>query len=193
MATIIKTLKDAAGNQVVPRTQVEAITNASGTLLSSLLGKSDQIVPLEHSYADGVHELTGADGKTGLVIGLFSAAAAFSADQTIKVDDNQYAIKGMDGSVVSGEVWGEGYTVVVILNVDMATFCVVGSASTAAIEEIVTAHDADTGAHADIRNLIGTVQSDLQAASETIPTVYSSTSEPTAADGKAGDIWVVTA
>ena len=178
MATIIKTLKDAAGNQVVPRTQVEAITDAKGALLSTLLGKSDQIVPLVHSYADEVHELTGADDKTGLVIGLFSSTAAYSAGQTIKVDGNQYAIKGMDGSSVSGEVWGEGYTVVVILNVDMATFCVVGSASTAAIEEIVAAHDASANAHADIRALI--------------PSVYTSEETPDDSVGKTGDIWVVT-
>lgn len=182
MAAEIRTLYDTVDPtlQIVPRTKVEAITDANNIPLSSLLAKDILVTVLTHIHNDEGHQLTGLNSRTGLVLCTFTAVADYVSTDTITLDSVSYTFKGTDGSTLSGTIFTTGSVVFGIVNTATGTFHMIVSSGGSAIEE----HNTDESAHLDIR-------SQIAALSSSIPTIYSSTAEPTTDDGQAGDIWVV--
>ena len=116
--------------------------------------------------------MTGLNSRTGLVLCTFTAVADYVSTDTITLDSVSYTFKGTDGSTLSGTIFTTGSVVFGIVNTATGTFHMIVSSGGSAIEE----HNTDESAHLDIR-------SQIAALSSSIPTIYSSTAEPTTDDG----------
>lgn len=178
MAAEIRTLYDANDPtlQIIPRTKVEAITDANNIPLSSLLSRDALCTVLTHIHNDEGHQLTGLNSRTGLVLCTFTAVADYTNTDTITLDGANYTFKGTDGSALNGDIFTTGSVVFGIVNTETGSFHMVVSSGGNELEE----HNTDSTAHQDIRDQISAM-----------PTIYASTSSPTASDGKNGDLWVV--
>lgn len=181
MAAEIRTLYDTVDPtlQIVPRTKIEAITDNDNIPLSSLLAKDVMVTVLTHVKNDNGQLLTGLNSRSGLVLCVFKATADYTSSESIMIDGTAYTFKGTDNSTLSGTIFETDAVVFGIANTSTNTFHIIVS-SGGSLDE----HNTSSTAHEDIRTLITSVQS-------SIPVIHTSTEEPAAEDGNAGDFWVV--